>query len=67
MDAISLHAAGINRGVASWGTAFSEQHARLLHRITDTLVFAYDSDDAGRRNAVRAVGIAKKKALLLKS
>lgn len=66
MDAISLHAAGINRAVASLGTAFSEQHAKLLHRITDTIVFAYDSDDAGRRNAVRAVGIAKREGLTVK-
>ena len=63
MDAISLHAAGINRAVASLGTAFSEQHARLLHRVTEHVVFAYDSDDAGRRNAVRAVSIAKKAGL----
>ena len=63
MDAISLHAAGINRVVASLGTAFSEQHAKLLHRITENVVFAYDSDDAGRRNAVRAVSIAKKAGL----
>ena len=66
MDAISLHAAGIHRAVASLGTAFSEQHAKLLHRITDTVVFAYDSDDAGKRNAVRAVGIAKKEGLTVK-
>jgi len=63
MDAISLHAAGINRAVASLGTAFSEQHAKLLHRVTENVVFAYDSDDAGRRNAVRAVSIAKKAGL----
>ena len=67
MDAISLHAAGINRAVASLGTAFSEQHAKLLKRITDTVVFAYDSDDAGRRNAVRAVSIAKKEGLIVKA
>ena len=66
MDAISLHAAGINRVVASLGTAFSEQHAKLLHRITENIVFAYDSDDAGRRNAVRAVSIAKKAGLSVK-
>ena len=66
MDAISLHAAGINRAVASLGTAFSEQHAKLLHRITENVVFAYDSDDAGRRNAVRAVSIAKKAGLSVK-
>ena len=63
MDAISLHAAGINRAVASLGTAFSEQHAKLLHRVTENIVLAYDSDDAGRRNAVRAVSIAKKAGL----
>ena len=66
MDAISLHAAGISRAVASLGTAFSEQHAKLLHRITENVVFAYDSDDAGRRNAVRAVSIAKKAGLSVK-
>ena len=66
MDAINLHAAGINRVVASLGTAFSEQNAKLLHRITDHIVFAYDSDDAGRRNAVRAVSIAKKAGLSVK-
>ena len=66
MDAISLHAAGINRAVASLGTAFSEQHAKLLHRVTENVVFAYDSDDAGRRNAVRAVSIAKKAGLSVK-
>ena len=66
MDAISLHAAGINRAVASLGTAFSEQHAKLLHRVTEHVVFAYDSDDAGRRNAVRAVSIAKKAGLTVK-
>ena len=66
MDAISLHAAGVDRAVASLGTAFSEQHAKLLHRITENIVFAYDSDDAGRRNAVRAVSIAKKAGLSVK-
>ena len=66
MDAISLHAAGVNRVVASLGTAFSTQHAKLLRRIADVVVFAYDSDDAGKRNAVRAVGIAKKEGLAVK-
>ena len=66
MDAISLHAAGINRVVASMGTVFSEQHAKLLHRITDHIVFAYDGDDTGQRNAIRAASIAKKEGLSVK-
>lgn len=66
MDAISLHAAGVDRAVASLGTAFSREHAKLLSRIAETVVFAYDSDDAGRRNAVRAVSIAKQAGLNVK-
>ena len=59
MDAISLHAAGIDYAVASLGTAFSKEHAKLLARLVDTVVLSYDSDDAGKRNAVRAVSILK--------
>jgi len=59
MDAISLHAAGVDRAVASLGTAFSAEQARLLHRLRERIVISYDSDDAGKRNAVRAVSIAR--------
>ena len=34
MDAISLHAAGIDWAVASMGTAFTQQQAELLKRLT---------------------------------
>ncbi len=66
MDAISLHAYGINNVVASMGTAFSEQQAKLIKRAADTVVFCYDSDDAGRRASVRAVSIAKSAGLAVK-
>ena len=66
MDAISLHAAGVDRAVASLGTAFSRDHAKILRRLAERVVFAYDSDDAGRRNAVRAVSIAKESGLAVK-
>lgn len=66
MDAISLHAAGVNNAVASMGTAFAEEQAKLLKRITDTAVFCYDSDEAGRRASVRAVSIAKAAGLRVK-
>lgn len=63
MDAISLHAAGITNAVASMGTAFSAEQARILKRITDNVVFCYDSDEAGRRASVRAVSIAREAGL----
>ena len=59
MDAISLHAAGISNVVASMGTAFAAEQAKLLQRIADEVVFCYDSDSAGRKASVRAVSIAR--------
>lgn len=59
MDAISLHAAGIDWAVASMGTAFSAEQAKLLARVCDEVVFSYDSDEAGLRADVRAVSIAR--------
>lgn len=58
MDVISLQAAGVKNVVASLGTAFSEEHARMIKRIVPELIMAYDGDDAGKRNTVRAVSIA---------
>ncbi len=59
MDAISLHAAGIDWAVASMGTAFSAEQAKLLARVCDEVIFSYDSDEAGLRADVRAVSIAR--------
>ncbi|WP_256295617.1 toprim domain-containing protein, partial [Phascolarctobacterium faecium] len=44
MDAMSLHAAGIDWAVASLGTAFAQEQAILLSRAADEVVFSYDSD-----------------------
>ena len=63
MDAISLHAAGIDWAVASMGTAFAQEQAKLLARAADEVVFSYDSDAAGQRATVRAVSIAKEAGL----
>lgn len=63
MDAISLHAAGIKNAVASMGTAFAVEQARLLKRMALEVIFCYDSDAAGRRAAVRATTIAREAGL----
>lgn len=66
MDAISLHAVGINNVVASMGTAFAQEQAKLLRRMAEEVVFCYDSDNAGRKASMRAVGIATKEGLKVK-
>ena len=58
MDAISLHAHGVTNVVASLGTAFTVEQARLLKRYADEVVFCYDMDAAGQNATRRALEIA---------
>lgn len=54
-DLISLYQAGIKNVVASSGTAFTTQQARLLARFTDMAYLFFDADSAGQKAAVRSV------------
>ena len=59
MDAISLHAAGVDWAVASMGTAFTQQQATLIKRLAPEVIFCFDSDEAGRHAAMRAIPLAQ--------
>lgn len=59
MDVISMHQAGFTEAVASLGTAFTSGQASILHRYTDSVYLAYDSDGAGTSAALRAIGILR--------
>ncbi len=63
MDVIAMHQAGFNQAVASLGTAFTVEQANLLRRYTDNVLLAYDSDGAGTKAALRAIGILKEAGL----
>lgn len=52
-DVIGFHRAGIERAVATCGTALTEDHVRLIKRFANRLVLAYDADEAGRSAADR--------------
>ena len=41
--------------VAPQGTAFTEQHARIVKRYVDEVVLCFDSDEAGQNAAVRSL------------
>ena len=56
-DTIACHQAGITNAVATLGTALTREHARVLRRLCDTVVLLFDSDEAGRRAADRAVEV----------
>jgi DNA primase len=55
MDVVGLSQSGIHWAVATLGTATTEEHLRRLFRLTDTVVFCFDGDEAGRRAAWRAL------------
>lgn len=54
-DLISLWQVGVKNVVASSGTAFTVQQARLLARFADEVYLFFDADSAGQNAALRSV------------
>jgi len=57
LDAMALAQAGIANVVASCGTAFTEDQARILRRYVDRAVLVFDGDTAGLRAAWKSAGV----------
>jgi DNA primase len=55
MDVVALAQHGVEYAVATLGTATTPIHAQKLLRMSDTVVFCFDGDEAGRRAAWRAL------------
>lgn len=55
MDVVALSQAGVNNAVAALGTATTRDQLQLLSRLSDTIIFCYDGDNAGREAAWRAL------------
>ncbi|MCB0994258.1 MAG: DNA primase [Acidimicrobiales bacterium] len=52
-DVIGFARVGIDRAVAPCGTAFTEEHVKLLQRFAKRVLLAFDADSAGRNAAER--------------
>lgn len=59
MDVITLHQAGFTSAVATLGTALTPEQARLMKRMTDSVIICYDSDAPGINATKRAIDILK--------
>ncbi|RMF83450.1 MAG: toprim domain-containing protein [Nitrospirae bacterium] len=57
MDAVALHAAGLDHAVAVLGTALTRDHVRRLKRYTRRLHLLFDGDAAGLRAALRCLEV----------
>lgn len=58
MDVISSHQAGVKEAVATSGTAMTEQHLKILSKLTTDIRLAYDGDVAGIKATERAIMMA---------
>jgi DNA primase len=66
MDVIALAQAGFENAVATLGTALTAEQARLLSAYTKEVFLSYDSDEAGRKAASRAINILSEAGLRTK-
>jgi len=55
LDLIACFMAGAQNIVAPQGTAFTDQHSRIIKRYVDEVVLCFDSDEAGQNAAVRSL------------
>lgn len=59
MDFLMSWQNGIKNVVATSGTALTEDHLKILKRLTKNLIIGYDMDEAGRLAAERAIDMAR--------
>jgi DNA primase len=59
-DVISSYKAGIKHGVATMGTALTIEQAKLIKQFTDSIVVAYDGDQAGQNATLKSISLLEK-------
>lgn len=66
-DVMACHLAGVTTAVATCGTAFGDEHIRILNRMLVAnvdnpaeVIFTFDPDEAGQKAAMRAFADADK-------
>ncbi|MFA4930271.1 MAG: DNA primase [Patescibacteria group bacterium] len=66
MDVITCHQFGFDWAVCSSGTAVSNYQMRQIKRLADTILLAFDNDEAGRKSGYRLTEMALEEGLMVK-
>ena len=66
LDVISMTQAGFRNVVASMGTAFTKDQARIIKRYTEKVFISFDGDFAGQEASVKSLEILKEEGLDVK-
>lgn len=65
LDVVSSHQAGVKQVVATAGTAMTEQHLRILKRLTENVRLSFDGDKAGIAATERTIPLAQEAGVRL--
>jgi len=63
MDVVLSHQSGVVETVAVSGTALTTEHLTAIKRLSDTVIMAFDADEAGLRAAERSILMALESGL----
>ena len=66
MDCIAYHQCGVNWAVAPLGTSLTEEQIKLVKHFVQEIHLSFDSDDAGKKAARRAILMCRKNGLTCK-
>lgn len=66
VDVIKAWEAGVTNGIATMGTALTEQHAEVIRRNSEHAIVCYDGDNAGQAAAHKSIGILENAGLHVK-
>ncbi|WP_243834297.1 DNA primase [Halanaerobium saccharolyticum] len=65
-DVIQAHKNGFKNSIASLGTAFTEEQAKLIKRYAENAYIAYDADTAGNKATLRGLDILSRTGINVK-
>ncbi|MEK4340254.1 DNA primase [Brevibacillus sp. FSL L8-0710] len=66
VDVISVWQAGFPQGIATLGTALTEQQARMIRRNAESVVLLFDGDAAGQEATAKAINILQEAGVVVR-
>ncbi|QQE73069.1 DNA primase [Brevibacillus composti] len=66
VDVISAWQAGFPQGIATLGTALTEQQARMIRRNTESVILCYDGDAAGQEATAKAIQLLQQAGVVVR-
>ena len=66
IDVVAMHQAGFDCTVAALGTSLTAEQARLMSRYSSKAIIAFDSDEAGKKAALRAIPLVERTGMEVK-